>query len=327
MTIALYTIVRDEHDHLPRLLEACEAFCDAYLICDTGSEDDTRDIARGWLETHPGQLVEYPWDGSFATALNFARVAAGELGCDYLYWTGASECPELRGVLPELTADVYMTPNVQGGSEWLLPRIHKVGANCEFRGRRHSFLHVDGVTVERLPQLWTIDHDYASDRSAKLELDRIALEQDHLEQPAEPRWVFYLGQTYRCMGDTARAAEYYHLRGEMTNGWDEERWYARYMEAAMVNSAHLMLLAYQMRPWRAEPLRSLAEAYRAVDAPDVATMFDRTADAIPYPENDALFIEPAAYEPRAAAPPARSAPTRAVPRSKRPGKRSKRRAA
>ena len=54
-------MVRNESKILRRCLEALEGIADAYCIHDTGSTDNTCDIAREFLETHPGCLTASEW--------------------------------------------------------------------------------------------------------------------------------------------------------------------------------------------------------------------------------------------------------------------------
>lgn len=291
MSICLYAIVRDEHNWLRPFLDVCEPFCDHYVICDTGSKDDTREIAAGWLSDHPGTLIERRWEG-FADALNFTLAEARKSGCSHLFQSGVREPPQLTGPLPDELPRCGLATLRQGETEWYVPLFHSADEPCQFVGRTHSYLSIDKSEAVRLP-LVIDDLDPICSRK-KLRRDLRLLTLDHLDDPTEPRWVFYLAQAERVLGNHVRAINYYRLREQM-GGWDEEVWYAGYMRSILQRSTHEMLLVWERRPWRAEPLRHLARDYHANGSDRLAAEFDRIADGIPLPDGDVLFIERGAY--------------------------------
>jgi len=302
-SLALYAIVRDEEKRLPTFLKACERFCDAYLICDTGSKDRTRTIARRWLKTHEGRLIEHPWQDSFADSLNVALKEARSLGTSHLFQSGVAEVPRLLRGRPAKLPSVALVPWRLGNLHWTLPFLHAADTPCEYVGRTHSYLRIEQNGAREARWLSMTDTDPHTDRPAKLERDRRLLELDHLDDPAEPRWVFYLAQTYRILGNPEKAGKLYRLR-QMMGGWEEEAWYAGYMEGLLCDSTHLLLKAWERRPTRAEPLRVLERGYRSQGCEQLANWFREKADAIPWPTGDTLFIETDSY----AEPPADATP-------------------
>lgn len=67
-TISLCMIVRNEEDNLPALLEQVQSSMDEIIIVDTGSTDNTVEIAR-----HCGaEVYEFQWIDDFAAARNFS---------------------------------------------------------------------------------------------------------------------------------------------------------------------------------------------------------------------------------------------------------------
>ncbi|MGX7680078.1 glycosyltransferase [Jatrophihabitans sp. DSM 45814] len=64
-------IVRDEHDSLPHCLSSVAAFVDEIVVCDTGSSDDTPDIAR----QAGARVITAAWSDDFAAARNTALAA------------------------------------------------------------------------------------------------------------------------------------------------------------------------------------------------------------------------------------------------------------
>ena len=68
MTISLCMIVKNEEAALPRCLDSVHHLVDEMIIVDTGSTDNTIEIA----EHYGAHVYTYPWNGSFADARNYA---------------------------------------------------------------------------------------------------------------------------------------------------------------------------------------------------------------------------------------------------------------
>ena len=64
MTISLCMIVRNEEESLERCLESAKDVADEIIIVDTGSTDDTIDIAKRYTQ----KIYNFPWVDDFAAA-------------------------------------------------------------------------------------------------------------------------------------------------------------------------------------------------------------------------------------------------------------------
>lgn len=98
--ISLCMIVKNEAHNLERCLKSVQDVVDEMIVVDTGSKDNTREIA-----TRLGaEVFDYNWDDSFANARNFSlEKATGR----WILWMDADEEMEAEdaGVLkPELNA-------------------------------------------------------------------------------------------------------------------------------------------------------------------------------------------------------------------------------
>jgi tetratricopeptide (TPR) repeat protein len=100
--VSLSMIVKNESAHLDACLESAKHLVDEIVVVDTGSTDDTPDIAR----RHGAQVHEFPWCDDFAAARNEAiRHASG----DWILWLDADDRipprsqDELRQLLKGLT--------------------------------------------------------------------------------------------------------------------------------------------------------------------------------------------------------------------------------
>ena len=75
LTVVAPMIVRNEADNLAALFESARGLVDAWVIVDTGSTDDTVEVAKSLGAT----VIEDPWDDDFARSRNFALAAMERL--------------------------------------------------------------------------------------------------------------------------------------------------------------------------------------------------------------------------------------------------------
>lgn len=82
--ISLCMIVKDEQDVLARCLDHIKDIVDEIVIVDTGSTDNTKQIAMRYTD----QVYDYIWQDDFAAARNFAFSKGTK---DYLFWLDADD--------------------------------------------------------------------------------------------------------------------------------------------------------------------------------------------------------------------------------------------
>lgn len=138
--------------------------------------------------------------------------------------------------------------------------------------------------------------------------DRDLLLKSYEQDPGNARTLFYLAQTYDCLGDWHNAFLFYQKRAEI-RGWDEEDFITRLRlgnvcwELTRDEEPTLCPLpvwyyleAFSLRPHRAEPLVSIARYYLKKGQMHLAFVFAARAIQIPYPEHDILFVEKYLYD-------------------------------
>ena len=114
--------------------------------------------------------------------------------------------------------------------------------------------------------------------------------------------MYYLAQTYFCLGDLPHAIACYEQRANMS-GWDEEDFFTLFILAQVYQAAgdtekmiNTYLKAFCKRPHRAEPLIKLAQYYYQIGAYHLCYLFARHACTIPYPHQDFSLVEKWLYD-------------------------------
>ncbi len=87
ITVSVCMIVKNESNTLTRCLDSLKSIWDELIIVDTGSTDNTIELAR----TYTDKVYEFTWTGNFSEARNFALSKAT---CDYIYTADADEILE-----------------------------------------------------------------------------------------------------------------------------------------------------------------------------------------------------------------------------------------
>ncbi|WP_420998361.1 glycosyltransferase [Cupriavidus sp. 30B13] len=314
--ICLNMIVKNEAPVIARCLASVKPWIDRWAIVDTGSTDGTQELVRACMDGLPGELHERPWV-DFAHNRNeaLALARAGARPGDYVLFIDADETlrvpPGFRW--PALGADGYRFLCELGG--WRYQRNALVSGTQPWRweGVLHEYLTQD------VPHAWqhlegpaiVVSRDGARARDPHTYLRDIeVLERALQKEPANPRYRFYLAQSYRDAGNVEASLAQYRARAELA-GWDEERWFALFQIGALterlaasdataaagaVRDAYLA--AYQARPTRAEPLCELARWHRLRGEFALAHLYAQQAAALAVPP-DSLFVDTSVYAWRA----------------------------
>ncbi len=84
ITLSVCMIVKNEHDTLARCLDCASKIADEIIVVDTGSTDDTKDIALKY--TH--KVYDFNWVDDFSKARNFSFSKATK---EYIMWLDADD--------------------------------------------------------------------------------------------------------------------------------------------------------------------------------------------------------------------------------------------
>jgi glycosyltransferase involved in cell wall biosynthesis len=302
-TICLVMICKDESAVIARALESAKPVIDCYCIVDTGSTDGTQEIIRETMRGARGELHERPWvdfGHNRTESLELARDRA-----DYLLVLDADDILEMERP-NELTEPAYNLEICYGDLRYRRTQLVKASLDWRYVGVLHEYIHNDNsdelspVPLSNARIHVTRDGNRSRD-PRKYYTDAALMEEALKAEPDNDRYVFYLAQSYRDSGQIEKAIEAYQHRVGM-GGWAEEIWYSLYQlgdlygrQKNWVYGVSAYLAAYENRPARAEPLYKIGKHYNSINEFHLARFFLERACQIPYPVDDSLFIESAAY--------------------------------
>ncbi|MCH5156015.1 MAG: glycosyltransferase family 2 protein [Clostridiales bacterium] len=155
MTLGLSMIVKNESKVLARALDGIKDVVDEIVIVDTGSTDNTVNIARQYTD----KVYTFPWINDFSAARNFGL---SKLTTDFVMWLDADDTvPEAtaRQIAKlmrsnSVTADIVMMPYVTATDEQGKPtfayhreRILKNVPQNRFKGAVHEAVELNGKVI------------------------------------------------------------------------------------------------------------------------------------------------------------------------------------
>jgi GT2 family glycosyltransferase/tetratricopeptide (TPR) repeat protein/2-polyprenyl-3-methyl-5-hydroxy-6-metoxy-1,4-benzoquinol methylase len=225
--LSLCMIVRDNARTLPACLESIRPWVDEMVIVDTGSVDETPQIA----EAYGGRLFHFPWCDDFSAARNESlRHAQGE----WLFWMDSDdtipwECGRglrrlvERRIPPNVFAFVVQVHCPSGGNVGD-PALDATAVDHVKLFRNRPDIRFDGRIHEQLlaalrraggdvawSDLYVVhsgsDQSPAGQRK-KFERDIRILELELSERPEHPFTLFNLGMTHLHAGRYSEAARY-----------------------------------------------------------------------------------------------------------------------
>jgi glycosyltransferase involved in cell wall biosynthesis len=307
-SIVLSMIVKNEAHVLARCLASVKPLLSSWVIVDTGSTDDTANVARKALEGIPGEVVHRPWKNfghNRTEALELSRPRG-----DYSFVIDADDTLEIAPgfKLPELTHDGYTLSIRNINITYRRMQFLKNSRAWRYEGVLHEYPACDGTTTQGFIDeiTYVINHDGARwGDPQKYAKDAAVLEDALRKEPDNRRYTFYLAQSYRDALMPRDALRMYEKRAAM-GGWEEEI-YVSHLEAARrraelgepfdtIQAAYLR--AYEYRPSRAEALCDLARFCRTKERLPLAWIYALAASRIPR-SDDALFVDESVHRWRA----------------------------
>ena len=305
VTLCLNMIVKNESRIILRLLESVLPIIDTYVICDTGSTDNTPAIITDFFNSHGirGEVINEPFK-NFGYNRTFAlKAARGKatyallLDADMIFRIEPSFNKQL------LTKHGYLIIQKGGNLSYHNVRLIRLDIDAKCLGPTHEYYDFPpGSETEKLNSLWIDDIGDGGCKADKFDRDIRLLKQGIEEEPTNGRYYFYLANSYFNSGRHGESIPYYKKRIEL-GGWYEEIFYSHlnlghaYMSTGQPEQAvFTWIAAYNLHSGRAETIYEITKYYREKGMNKIAMAFCMLGKSIPYPKNDSLFIHNDVYE-------------------------------
>lgn len=240
-TLTLAMIVKNEASNLGECLASVERFVDQIVIVDTGSKDNTLEIARQF----DAEIYQSVWQNDFAEARNESiKHARG----DWILWMDADErlLPESASILKKLlknenepVAYNVKIQNLQKDQEtFIMSDGHRLFTNNQgiyFSGRIHeqispSIKELDGEIRDSQIVLLHLGYSYTGEKEKRKNTrNRLLLKKMVSEDPDNAYSHYKLGQFYALNKEHEKSIEHYKIAynlNQLTRG----------MTASLLNS-------------------------------------------------------------------------------------------
>lgn len=281
--IILLSMIKNESRIIERLMNSVKGKVDAIVLCDTGSTDDTVAKATAWLKMNDmsGTICSYPFK-NFGVSRTQSFLCCQD-------WVALQGWDATKTWALLLDGDMMLSDAIDRAG---LANLGVEQAGVSLKQSAGSLLY-SNMRVLRCSEPWIckggtheawtcppskhttmfstpvlIDHGDGGCKSDKYERDVRLLLEDLSGNPDDARTHFYLGQTYLCMRNWAKAIPTFKRRIEI-GGWDEEVYIARlylgecYENTGQVAEAiHVLLEAWQARQHRTEAAMRIIRMYR-----------------------------------------------------------------
>lgn len=204
--VSLTMIVKDEGHNLPACLDSAAGLFDEVVVVDTGSSDDTPEVAR----SRGARVFDFPWVDDFAQARNAALARATG---DYAFWLDADdridplEHAKLKTLIGRLKAGddaAYVVrcacDDGPGGGRTVVDHIRlfplREGVRWEYAVHEQILPSLRRAGVEVRWSDCEVRHVGYADpalRARKLVRDEAILRREAEDRPGDPFVLFNLG--------------------------------------------------------------------------------------------------------------------------------------
>jgi predicted O-methyltransferase YrrM len=196
---------------------------DRWCILDTGSTDGTQDIIREVLKNKKGSLYEEPFI-NFRDSRNRCLDLAGK-SCKFIIMLDdtyiVNNCKKLREFLNEIrgdqVSDSFSMVIQSNDNEYFSNRIIKSDSNLRYIHKIHEVITPKNNMNINVPYEKACIFDYRAEymesrTNDRKKYDLQLLFEEYEEDPSDPRNLYYIAQTYSCLGDLLNKAKYFELR-------------------------------------------------------------------------------------------------------------------
>lgn len=306
----LLLMIRNESRIIERCIRSAAAAATAICLCDTGSTDNTIEVALATAASlqKPIKVYQHEWKNfghnrtlSFQACQDYCQALGKSLASTYaLAIDGDMVLQGDTGKIKSLTDTGYYLLQKAGNLEYKNMRFLRLDYPWTCKGATHEYW--DGTCRnEEVAGIWIDDRNDGGCKANKFPRDEKLLLEDLEADPINPRTHFYLAQTYRCMGEREQAIEWYKKRTEL-GGWYEEVWYSMfqicklYLEKGQPEDAEYWAeKAHKYNSYRAEAYYLMCKHFREVGKHWKAMHYYIESKKITKPPV-ALFVETDVYD-------------------------------
>jgi len=313
--LTLAMIVKNEAPNIQECLESVAPYIDYYVIADTGSIDNTKEIIKNFFDSKniPGEILDHAWE-DFGT--NRSKVLTNCHG--KTKWALMIDADDyIKGTLPSVDTfddnlDGYVVKIVREPLVWYRAQIFNLGKKLwRYEEPLHEYACCEApMDVQKLEgdYSWCVRTQGCRSRSSgsdreKYCKDYFLLKQYLEKDPNQARKQFYAAQSAFDAQLYEIAEKEYIIRANMQN-WPEEIFYSwmrvgicRAIQGKPVEEvADAFLKAYDTRPNRAEALYQLSCTYRQHGRPQTAFLMASQGLSLNADNNDILFVDHSVYQ-------------------------------
>lgn len=227
ITISLCMIVKNEELVLGRILSQMSNIADEIIIVDTGSNDNTKEIARQYTSL----VFDFPWIQDFAAARNFA---CSKASMDYWMWLDADDVvrPAQQKKLLDLkrtlshSTDIVMMKYLTGFDDkgnvtfsYYRERLMKNNRGFVWKGKVHEAVTPSGVILHSDIE---IEHrkQQTGDPDRNLAIYETMISNG---ESLEPRHQFYYGRELYYHKQYEKAIAIFEHFLDEDDGWVENK--------------------------------------------------------------------------------------------------------
>ena len=327
--ILLIMMVKNESRILERAFASASDYIDGFCLLDTGSTDNTVEIAERFIQVKKSQNPEFvgrvfscPFKNfgyNRTKSFQFAKELISESNWDpettYGLLLDADMVLKVKNRDKMISIikkyDCSMLYQTDKNHRYYNIRLIKMSLDWKCLGVTHEYWTCD--MSDKLPKnmaviesdvIWIDDISDGGCKSDKFERDaRLLLEAIDKEPEQESRYNFYLGQTYMCMEKYDLALKHYEKHVNL-GAFKESIWFAM----SMISKIYLILkkfelaeanckIAFSLLPGRSEPLYEIARHYflQGEEYYDKCEEYIKLGENIPFPKENLIYIDSIVY--------------------------------
>ena len=230
--IVLVSMVKNEEKIIERMMQSVIEYIDGYIICDTGSTDNTVSVANNFITANnkPGVVIEIPWINfgeSRTRTMNEAFKWVTKQGWDnYNTWGLLLDADMIlpdaidKKILKEVRENLISLNQKNRVIMYKNTRLLRMYKEWKCIGSTHEFWEPEICSaVMENPVIYDLNDGGC--KLDKFKRDIKYLKQDLGEKPDDDRSLFYLGQTYQST-KKYKKSNYFLKKRIRKGGWKEE---------------------------------------------------------------------------------------------------------